>query len=443
MATIVESSVMSRRALLRGGGAALLGSSAGCGASPKGTTTLAAVKAAGEESRWAAVRDDFDARRDYIHMAGMIVASHPKPVREAIERHRRALDEDPAGYVHQHWAIGAEQLPEDGDERARRAAGRYLQADPAHIALTDSTTMGLALVYNGLDLRPGDELLEAHWNHKAAEDCFAIRAQRSGWSVRRATLYDDPANVSVDRLVDGLLREIRPNTRILAMTFVHSHSGLRFPVAEVGARVRELNRGRDARDRILVCVDGVHGFGVEDIVAADLNCDFFIAGCHKWLFGPRGTGIVWGSADGWSRLAPTFPSFDLFPGITPGRLYTPGGFHSFEHRWALDAAFDYHLKLGKRRIQDRIHELARHAREGLAKMKHVRMRTPNVDALTAGMACFEVDGHTTKAVLEHLHAKKIVASSTPEMHNIPRLSPGLMNDHGEVERTLEAIAALA
>ena len=52
---------------------------------------------------------------------------------------------------------------------------------------------------------------------------------------------------------------------------------------------------RDAADRILLCVDGVHGFGAVDVDLPDLGCDFLATGTHKWLFGPRGTGIAVGA----------------------------------------------------------------------------------------------------------------------------------------------------
>ncbi|PWQ88693.1 aminotransferase, partial [Enterococcus faecium] len=83
-----------------------------------------------------------------------------------------------------------------------------------------------------------------------------------------------------------------PQTRVLGMTWVHSGSGVKLPVGQIGALVHEANRNRDENDRILYVIDGVHGFGVEDMRFADLQCDYFIAGTHKWMFGPRGTGII-------------------------------------------------------------------------------------------------------------------------------------------------------
>ena len=94
---------------------------------------------------WGALRDQFELSRDWIHMGGLYLASHPAPVREAIERHRRGLDENPVHY-----------LQERGprlEAAVLRAAADYLGGAPTDIALTDSTTMGLGLLYDGLAVR--------------------------------------------------------------------------------------------------------------------------------------------------------------------------------------------------------------------------------------------------------------------------------------------------
>src|SRR5215207_2256159 len=105
----------------------------------------------------------------------------------------------------------------------------------------------------------------------------------------------------------------------------------------------------------------------------ELGCDFLVAGCHKWLFGPRGTGIVWGRPDAWPAVTHTIPSFS--GAATPGAANTPGGFHSFEHRWALAQSCAFHRQLGKARVAGRIHALAGRLKAGLAAMQHVRLHT--------------------------------------------------------------------
>jgi selenocysteine lyase/cysteine desulfurase len=394
-----------------------------------------------EFASWKEVRDDFNATPDLVHMAGLLIATHPKRVRESIERHRRGLNDNPKRYLTQNWGLPDERHDEEGEAKSRRAAARYLDMDHSHIALTENTTTGLATVYNGIEIRQDQEVVSGHWNHWATEGSIDYSAQKIGFGVRRPALFDSYDEIEKQQLVDRLIDEVTDSTRIVAVTWVHSISGLKLPIGQIGQRIEEFNEDRDPADRIIYCVDGVHGLGVEDAVMEDFHCDFFIAGCHKWMFGPRGTGIIAAAPDAWQYAVPTIPSFS--GSDTPGRRFTPGGFHAFEHRWALAQAFEFHEAIGKRQVAQRIHALAAHLIEGLDKMDHVSLRTPTDPALSAGIVTFEVDGQGTWEVLGHLEQAGIIGSTTPEDDPIPRLSPGLLNDHDEIDKVLESVAELA
>jgi len=131
------------------------------------------------------------------------------------------------------------------------------------------------------------------------------------------------------------------------------------------------------------------------------------------------------------------------PPPTTADMMTPGGFHSFEHRWAVGEAFEFHMELGKAKIQRRIHELNRQCKEGLSAMKHVTLHTPLADEVSAGIVTFEVQGHEPKAVEEHLLKKKIVASTTPYAVSYARLAPAVFNSPADVDRALSEVRALA
>lgn len=395
---------------------------------------------------WEDVRSQFALTRSRIHMATFFLTSHPRPVAAAIEQHRQAFDEDPVTYWEDHF-MTAEGI-------VQQAAGEYLEADPAHIALTDSTTMGLGLIYGAIKLRPDQEILTTRHDHYATIKSLSLRADRTGASIREISLYDDPSETSVDGVISRMLDAITGRTRVLAVTWVHSSTGVKLPISAMSAALKEVNASRDPEDRVLLCVDGVHGLGIEDMTIDELGCDFFIAGTHKWLFGPRGTGIIWGSEAGWNAVDAIIPSFGPSTGVwlgllppdtplvTPGTYHTPGGFHSFEHRWALDEAFRFHMEIGKDRVQDRIHYLNSMAKEAMSEMAHVRLYTPVDPALSSGIISFDVDGHSAGEVVEHLHANGIVASTSPYPVSYPRIAPSLINNEEEVHRTVDAIAAL-
>ena len=122
---------------------------------------------------------------------------------------------------------------------------------------------------------------------------------------------------------------------------------------------------------------------------------------------------------------------------------TPGGYHAFDHTWALGSAFDLHASLGKRRVATRVHVLNRQLKEGLRAMKHVRVYTPLDETLSSGIVCFDVEGMTPDKVVAGLADKGVLASRTPYRSQYVRLCPGLLTPGTDVEKTLEAVRTFA
>ena len=432
---------MQRRDFLAGAGAAL-----GVAASRRAAAaTPAAPGAAADLSTWTAVRDQFALDRDHVHMAMLLFASHPKPVREAIERHRRGFDANPVTYFHEN--VGP------CETAARAAVATYVGGAPEEVALTGNTTTGLALVYGGLPLKKGQEIVTTTHDHYATHESLRLRALHTGVAVRKVPLYAVSEKASEDEIVANLVKAVGPRTRAVAVTWVHSSTGVKLPIRKMSDALADLNKRRGADDRVLLCVDGVHAFGVEKEMAVDLGCDFLVAGCHKWIFGPRGTGMVWGRPEAWKGNAGIIPCFEWsalqawmrgeVADLPPGPRTSPGGFHSFDHRWALPEAFRFHERIGRARVTARIHELAARCKDGLAKLPKVKLHTPRAEALSAGLVCFEVEGLEPKAVVKRLEARKIVASDTPYAPSYARLTPSLLNTPEEVDRTVAEVAALA
>ena len=131
---------ISRRQLLKGLGLGL--SSLSFSAEAFSEPALESIR----YNDWESIRRQFDLDPNYIHLAGMLLASHPKPVREAIIRHQRGLDKNPVLYLNNSF-----------DSETRSVAGRYLNASPSNIALTDSTTMGVGIVYTSLRINSSQE----------------------------------------------------------------------------------------------------------------------------------------------------------------------------------------------------------------------------------------------------------------------------------------------
>jgi selenocysteine lyase/cysteine desulfurase len=434
-----------RSFLARGGaaiaGATLLGSAAGCGPEDERAKPAGAFVPAD----WDSVRGQFMLKPGRTHVSTFVLATHPAPVRAAIEKHRRGLDEDTLDYLHRNQGrLEAE---------VRASASRYLGADRGEIAFTDSTTMGLGTVYGGLRLRQSDEVLTTEHDFYSTHESLRLAAARSGATVRKVRLYTDPAKADPDAIVDTLRRAVTPRTRAVAVTWVHSGTGVKLPIRRIADALAGL--GAAPADRPLLCVDGVHGFAANEVSVRDLGCDVLVSGCHKWLYGPRGTGLIWARRDAWARIAATIPTFDPDGSaalgaeadgtpMVPGPRMTPGGYHSFEHRWALAEAFAFHQQIGPKRVAERTTELATRLKDGLAEMSHVQLTTPRSAEMSAGIVCFAVRNTDPFEVVERLENQhKVIASTTPYLPILVRFGPSIVNSTGDVDAALKAVERLA
>ncbi|CAN5647368.1 pyoverdine-tailoring periplasmic protein PvdN [soil metagenome] len=395
---------------------------------------------------WDAVRAQFVLDPAYAHFASFFISSHPTPVREAVEGYRRAIDRNPFLVVeHAMFEDDAHNLP----LQVRGAAAGYLGGGADEVALTRSTTESLALIYHGLPLRAGDEVLTTTHDHYSHHESIRLATLRAGAGMRKVVLFEEAAEASTAAIIDRLLAALRPNTRVVGLTWVHSSSGIRLPIREIAAALKS------RRDDLLLVVDGVHGLGAADETVATMGADYFAAGTHKWMFAPRGTALIWANAENWARLRPTIPDFsdaesyvawseDRAPRTaTNAARVSPGGFHAFEHQWGAAAAFDMHRAMGKSRVAARIAALNDQLKQGLAGNPKVRMHTPRSAALSAGLVAFEVDGVAPADVVRLLLAKGIIASTSPYAITYARLAPSLVNTPDEVERAVRAVREIS
>jgi selenocysteine lyase/cysteine desulfurase len=401
---------------------------------------------------WDSVRKQFRLSPDYLHFSSFFLASHPAPVRAAIDAMRDALDDNPFLVVERGMF---EEESRNLEIKVCADIAKYVGGAANEVALTGSTTAALSLVYHGLGVGPGDEVLATTHDHYVHHEAIRLSTERNGASTRRIALFDEPQDATVDGIVGRIRAGIRPNTRVLGITWVHSASGIRLPVREITAAVAEINAGRDEAKRVLVVLDGVHAIGAVDETIAELGCDYFCAGTHKWMFAPRGTGFVWARAADWARLRPLIPTFsdnELYNawaeeraprGPTIAAQVTPGGFHAFEHAWAAGAAFAMHQQIGRARGAARLRERNQRCKDGLVEIPGVTLRTPRDAALSAGLCCFEVEGKSASQVAHDLLDERVIASASPYAVSYARLAAGLMNTPEEVDLALAAVRKVA
>ena len=170
-------------------------------AKPKDTAPAADLK------DWESVRREFQLAPGYIHLALFFLASHPRQVRQAIERYRDAIDANPLLTVD-----SAIFDPVGGGIPLQvcRALANYIGGDAQDIALTQNTTTGLALLYHGLPLREGDEILTTTHDHYVHHEAIRFATERTGARARRVPLFDRSADAAAESSYSGTRRQLAP-----------------------------------------------------------------------------------------------------------------------------------------------------------------------------------------------------------------------------------------
>lgn len=112
---------------------------------------------------------------------------------------------------------------------------------------------------------------------------MAASLQGVGASLKVVPI-NERGEVDVDAF-DSLLNE---KTRLVAFPHVSNALGTVNPIKEMTAKAKAVGA--------LVSVDGAQGIAHGGVDVQDIGCDFYAFSGHK-LFGPTGTGVLWGKAE--------------------------------------------------------------------------------------------------------------------------------------------------
>jgi selenocysteine lyase/cysteine desulfurase len=168
-------------------------------------------------------------------------------------------------------------------ERARAAAARLINADPADIALIPSISYGVATAAKVLTIGRGTRVIVLENDHSSPVLEWQTRADAQGFVVETVRQPADGDWTSA--VLAAVERSGAPPVSVASISSVHWSDGGLVDVEKVGAALR--------RQGASFLIDATHGAGVLTMDVRRLDPDFVMFPTYKWLLGPYGRAFLY------------------------------------------------------------------------------------------------------------------------------------------------------
>jgi cysteine desulfurase/selenocysteine lyase len=371
-----------------------------------------------------AYRREFPITGKYIFLDHAGVAPTSLRVKTAIEK---LLAESTEGAAF-HYPAWAQRVVE-----IRKSCAQLIGAGPDEIAFVKSTSHGISIVAQGLDWRPGDNVLI--YEKEFPSNIYPwLNLRSKGVEVRtipsregRITLHD------IELLMDA-------RTRLLAISSVQYSNGFRIDLQKVGALCRE--------KQVLFCVDAIQSLGLIPMAVRDCHIDFLSADAHKWLLGPEGIGIFYCRKDLAGQLSPPLIGWKSVQNefefdrpellLKTNALRFEEGSMNLMGIFGLGAAVDLLLEVGIEHIEGRVLDLGDLIIQEALKRGY-RVLTPSARRERGGNVTFSGD-FDPAAMQDALREKRIMVNARG---GGIRVSPHFYNTGEELIRLFTALDQLA
>lgn len=366
-----------------------------------------------DEAAWERITRQFVI--DGLHLNTGTYGACPLPVLDATFQHMRAFER----------MIGQEGIDYPAFKQELET---FIGAWPGSVAVLRNTTEAMNAAAAGLELQPGDEVLSTNHEHIGGRCCWELLAKRRGIVYRAFSPPLDPANDA--ELLAAWQEQVTPRTKVLSISHVLFSTGMMQPVAALVRWAR--SRG------IVTVIDGAHPPGMLVTNLQAIDADFYATSTHKWLLGPKGTGLLIVRPD---RIATTWPLIGSGDwAATDIRRFEDVGTSNGSLVVGLRAAVAFQNAIGREAIELRTRGLATRLFDALATLPRVTLMSPRNAALRTAMVSFRMAGTTAEKLQGYLGAARIRTRRIAEFgYEYLRLSTHIYVLPRDIERTVELL----
>lgn len=386
---------------------------------------LSPEQVAADEDFWAVIQQSFSVTRGIINLNNGGVSPSPRIVTEAFVRYTWQ-QEDATAYTM--W-----QLLEPQSETIRTGLAEIFGCDAEEIAITRNASESLEILLMGMDFKSGDEILTTTQDYPRMLTTLKQREMREGLKLNLIKVPIAPKDVN--DLATPFERAITPRTKLILMAHQINLTGQIMPVR----KVCEMARARG----IETIVDGAHAFAQFDFKRDDLQCDYYGTSLHKWLYAPKGTGMLYVKKDKIPKVWALMASEDKNKNDI--RKFEEIGTHSAAMRLAIGEAVLFHNAIGGKRKEERLRYLSRYWMNKLKNVPKIGFNTSFDENQSCAIANVKVEGVDPVQIGSYLMSKHKIFT-TPIVHEEftgIRITPNVYTTLWELDRFCEQMEKIA
>ena len=394
-------------------------------AAAKTVAHLTPEQVAMDEDYWATIQNAFTVTRGIVNLNNGGVSPSPRMVTEALVRYIWQ-QEDATAYTM--W-----QILEPQSETIRTGLAEMFGCDREEIAITRNASESLEILLMGMDFKSGDEILTTTQDYPRMLTTLRQRERRENLKLKLIQIPIPPKDL--DEITAAFEKGMTSRTRLILIAHQINITGQITPVKAVC----EMARAKG----IETIVDGAHSFGQFDFKQKDLACDYFGTSLHKWLFAPKGTGLLFVKRDKIEKLWPLMAAESKqAPDI---RKFEEIGTHSAAPRLAIGEALLFSNGIGGKRKEARLRYLSRYWMNKLKDVPKIRFNTSFDPKQSCAIANVKIEGLDQSAIGNYLFNKHRIFT-TPIVHEEftgIRITPNLYTTLNELDRFCELMETIA
>ena len=215
----------------------------------------------------------------------------PRPVFEDYQKWQVMIEQHPVKFMQ-------DDIYQYLDE-SRSSLGNYINCNKNDLIYVPNPTHAVANIIKNVNLDIGDEVLSTDLEYGSCDRMWFYEAQQNGFIYNRSKV--SLPIIDNETFCNDFWRNATDKTKYIFISQITSSTGMILPIPEIVLEAK--SRG------IKTIIDGAHVPAHIDLDINNLDPDYYVGACHKWLCCPKGVSFLYVKKDQQENIQPQIMSW--------------------------------------------------------------------------------------------------------------------------------------